>query len=73
MTHYEERYIQAQAVLQRWVNQQGHDRCWYYPDLFRELAVILEVTPTKDPSLPSLEEFKRGCEQYQREEFQLEK
>lgn len=33
----------AQAALQRWVDQQGHERCWYYPDIFNELVQILEV------------------------------
>ena len=73
MVNYEEKYSQAREVLQRWVDNQSHDRCWYYPDLFRELAAILEVSPTKEPSLPPLEEFKEGCRRYQQEEFELEK
>lgn len=59
----------ARAILQEWVEKQGHDRCWYYPDLFKELAEILEVPLTIDPKLPPLDEFKNGCERYQQEEY----
>lgn len=65
----EEKVQKARAVLQEWAGKQGHDRCWYYPDLFIELAKILEVPLSIDPSLPPLEEFKKGCERYQQEEY----
>jgi hypothetical protein len=68
----EEKLEEARRVLQQWVDKQGHERCWYYPDLFRELAEILEVEPSKEPALPPLAEFKRGCEKYQKEEFGLD-
>lgn len=69
MPNTEEKYQAAQAVIQEWLDQQGHDRCWYYPDLFRRLAVIFELSMTKDPALPPLDEFKKGCERYQGEEY----
>ena len=65
----EEKLHKAKAVIQIWLDKQGHDRCWYYPDLFNELAKILDVKPSKGPSLPPLEEFKKGCEKYQKEEY----
>lgn len=61
--------IETKRILQDWVDQQGHDRCWYYPDLFRRLIALHGVKAFKEPHLPPLEEFKRGCERYQREEF----
>ena len=61
---------EVREVLQSWVDKQGHDRCWYYPDLFNKLCKILKVKPTKKPSLPSLEEFKKGCCKYQSEEYE---
>ncbi|MBS3169560.1 hypothetical protein J4210_03670 [Candidatus Woesearchaeota archaeon] len=70
MTDYEEKYDQARAFLQEWLDQQGHDRCWYYPDLFRKLVGIYEIVPALEPELPPLEEFKKGCERYQREEYE---
>ncbi len=59
----------AKEVLQEWIDKQGHDRCWYYPDLFKELINIFGIKPKADPGLPSLEEFKKGCEKYQEEEY----
>lgn len=50
----------AKEVLQEWVDKQGHERCWYYPEIFRKLCNILHVMPSKDPALPPLEEFKGG-------------
>lgn len=64
----EQRFNEARNVIQEWVDKQGHDRCWYYPDLFRKLAEIFEVKYT-DPGLPPLDEFKKGCERYQDEEY----
>ena len=58
-------------ILQAWLDKQGHDRCWYYPDLFRELAAVLGITSTKQPGLPVLSEFQEGCRRYQGEEYRL--
>lgn len=59
-----------QVVLQ-WASQQGHNKCWYYPDLFNELIEILGIKPNEyiptNQTLPSVEEFKKGCERYQRD------
>ncbi len=66
---YRRKYDEARAALQEWVHQQGHDRCWYYPDIFKRLAEILGVEASKNPALPSLEEFKQGCRRYQEEEY----
>lgn len=64
-----EKVGKARSVIQEWMDKQGHDRCWYYPDLFMELATIFEVQPSKESGLPPLEEFKKGCERYQQEEY----
>jgi hypothetical protein len=64
-----EKVKKTKEILQEWVDKQGHDRCWYYPDLFIKLAEILDVKPSKEPKLPPLDEFKKGCERYQREEY----
>ncbi|HLC55822.1 MAG TPA: hypothetical protein VJJ23_01150 [Candidatus Nanoarchaeia archaeon] len=64
-----ERLQKVKQVIQEWMNKQGHDRCWYYPELFNELIKILDIKPSKEPSLPPLKEFKKGCERYQEEEY----
>ena len=58
----------AKQIIQKWVDKQGHDRCWYYPELFRELADLFGVKAS-DPGLPPEEEFKAGCERYRKEEY----
>jgi hypothetical protein len=67
----EEKIEKIKHIIQEWVDKQGHDRCWYYPELFNELIKILELNQSKNPALPLLEEFKKGCEKYQKEEYNL--
>ena len=69
MDNKDKKFEDAKRIIQDWVDKQGHDRCWYYPELFRKLIKIFEIIPSKDPSLPSLEDFKKGCEKYQTEEY----
>jgi hypothetical protein len=59
----------ARSALERWINQQGHERCWYYPEIFNELVQILGVEQTAPSRLPPLAEFRQGCRRYQEEEF----
>ncbi len=68
----EQKCAEAARVIQEWVDKQGHERCWYYPDLFRRLAILFGVEASQEPALPPLEEFKEGCRRYQREEFNLD-
>lgn len=65
-----EKLEQAKIVLQEWLDKQGHDRCWYYPEIFSKLVDILEVKATKDPSLPPRKEFEEGCKKYQQEQYE---
>ncbi|MBI2666715.1 hypothetical protein HYX13_03830 [Candidatus Woesearchaeota archaeon] len=66
---YQQKYFEAREALQQWVDQQGHDRCWYYPDIFNRLVKILGVKASKNPELPPRKEFERGCQRYQEEEY----
>lgn len=59
----------VKVVIQEWVDKQGHDRCWYYPELFRRLATILDIKMTVEPKLPPRQEFELGCKKYQDEEY----
>lgn len=71
MNEAEIKFSKAKKIIQEWIDKQGHERCWYYPDLFRKLAEIFEITPSIEPHLPPLEEFREGCKKYQTEEFRL--
>ena len=73
MNNAEEKMQKAKYIIQAWVDKQGHDRCWYYPDLFRKLAALFNVAPSQNPALPPLDEFKKRCERYQEEEYRTGK
>lgn len=55
--------------MQAWTDKQNHERCWYYPDLFRQLVAVFGVKSVKAPQLPPRAEFEAGCRRYQDEEF----
>jgi len=50
------------------LKQQGHDRCHYYPDIFISLLKLFKID-NYNPNLPKQSEFKKGCEQYQKDEY----
>ncbi len=60
---------EAKAIVQEWMNQQGHNRCHYYPELFKKLADLYGIKQTVDSCLPLREEFEAGCRKYQEEEY----
>ena len=62
----ERKLERIKGIVQEWYDKQGHDQCHYYPELFRELAPIVEVKII-DPHLPPRAEFKRGCKMFQDE------
>jgi hypothetical protein len=64
-----DRLDSVKKIIREWLDQQGHDRCWYYPDIFNRLVRELELKPTKEPALPAREEFERGCRKYADEQY----
>lgn len=60
---------QCRNNLQMWCDKQSHDRCWYYPDIFRVLCRLLGVVASADPKLPSRCEFEVGCKRYTEEQY----
>ena len=65
-----EKVKQIQNVISEWDGKQGHDRCWYYPDLFERIANIVGVQLNNAPVLPTRSEFEEGCRRFQNQEFQ---
>lgn len=55
-------------LVNDWLGKQGHDACWYYPDVFRQIASVLgiEAPPV---GLPPRCEFESGCKRYQDEVY----
>lgn len=56
-------------IVQEWVAQRGQARCWYYPDLFREICTALGVDPGHAGERPPRADFEAGCRRYQEEEY----
>ena len=61
---------ETKKIIQEWVDKQGHDRCWYYPELFKQLVNIFKLSPKVEPKLPPREEFELGCKRYQKQEYE---
>lgn len=62
----------TKQILTEWVQKQGHDRCWYYPELFEQLIQLysLEVPPGAKISRA---EFEAGCKRFQDKEYQIDR
>lgn len=56
-------------IVQEWLDKQGHDRCWYYPELFNKLAEVLDIKQRAPSCLPPRSEFMVGCHKYQDEQY----
>lgn len=51
------------AVATEWRDKEGHDSCWYYPELFAKFLTTLGLDPKPAHSLPRAE-FEVGCRRY---------
>lgn len=71
--NYLDELSSARKRIQSWLDKQGHDKCHYYPEIFRELAELFGLKPSVDSELPSLAEFKGGCTRFQAEQYPSEK
>jgi len=70
MTKKEQKELESvRAIVQEWLDKQGHERCWYYPELFNKLKDALNMKSQVDPALPTRQEFENGCKRFQIEEF----
>lgn len=59
----------SRTLLQNWTSKQGHERCWYYPDVFDQLHVTLGLElPARRPTIPQ-DQFEAGCLEFQRSEY----
>jgi hypothetical protein len=57
------------TVVQVWLDNQVHDRCWYYPDLFNVIASNIGIEANAPAHLPPRAEFEDGCRRYQCEQY----
>lgn len=68
-TKAECRVERASALLKQWQEKQGHDRCWYYPEIFEQLCELFDVESSAQRGLPPRAEFEEGCRRYQEEQY----
>ncbi len=61
--------FQIEQAVRKWMNKQGHDRCWYYPEIFQEIIEILEIKELVHYTAIDRKEFEGGCHRYQDELF----
>ena len=55
--------LQVEEAVRLWINKQGHDSCWYYPEIFKNICKILNIDEVEQ-NLPERCEFEKGCEKY---------
>ncbi len=59
---------EVREIVQEWVDKKGHDKCHYYPELFKRIAEILEISINPlDFELPPRPEFRKMCGKYEEE------
>ena len=63
-----EKCEKIKVVLKTWIDKQGHDRCWYDPDIFNDICRELQINHV-EPNLPPIEEFREGCKKYQKDQY----
>lgn len=59
---------EIERLVRDWRDKQGHQACWYYPEIFREICKVLGVECHLVPSM-SRECFRAGCERYMDEVY----
>lgn len=57
------------SILIDWDEKRGHDACWFYPEIFKQIADVLEIELKNPQPEISRAEFKEGCRQFQCDKF----
>ena len=55
-------------ILSEYIEKKGHDKCWYYPELFNQLLELYGVKSV-EPELPPRKEFREGCMKFEDEMY----
>ena len=52
------------TLIREWMMQRDHDSCWYYPEIFQEIATALDVHVNLEiPKIPKAD-FLDGCQRF---------
>lgn len=61
--------LRIRELIQLWMDKQGHDSCWYYPDIFEQIRDVLNMKMDNKANI-SRAEFEEGCRRYQKELYE---
>lgn len=56
----------VRQAVEEWNNKQGHDKCHYYPEIFRKILDLLGIPENKNVEL-SEAEFQSGCDIFRKD------
>ena len=65
----EQKLEKISVLIESWMAKQGHDRCWYYPEIFEEICETLNIIVHVKKRLPPEKEFEEGCRRYKLEQY----
>ena len=69
--YYQDKYFDIYEILCEYNSKQGHDKCWFYPELFDKLLKVYKI-PKVESNLPPKEEFKEYCDIYREKVYSEE-
>jgi hypothetical protein len=59
----------VREILTEWAKLDGHDRCWFHPELLSRLCQVVGVPVIEKPIRMTRQEFQCGCLAYQDDLF----
>lgn len=62
-----------QKLIKEWDEKQGHSKCWYYPEIFKQIADEAQVKLTNHPPNVPRPQFREQCHQYEEEQYNSDK
>jgi|SRR5690606_24869251 len=50
------------TLIQEWDNKRGHDKCWYYPEIFEDIAKVVNVPLINNQPCVPRTDFRNNCQ-----------
>ena len=69
-----ERLAEVKRLVEEWAGKKGDDRCWYYPEIFLEIAAVVGASLTIRPELLLIcqLDFEDNCRRFSEEQYHSE-
>jgi hypothetical protein len=55
-------------LIQEWTDKKGHNKCWYYPEIFKAICAVIGLKDVQIPDITEAE-FRDGCGRFTLELF----